>query len=208
MKNFGTLFLGAFLTIAFSFSCLILWPQYNIGGLKPIAMEEGEDPYPREAVGIAQQGKEEYLKLGCIYCHSQQVSRKSFRADIERGWGTRATVARDYIHQKRVVLGTMRTGPDLYNVGQRLKVDDWHHLHLYDPQITSKGSVMSPFSYLYKKQKIEGAGSEDALKFPPDYKHKPQAGYEIVPTDRAKNLVAYLLSLKQNYELPEAKFEE
>lgn len=208
MKNFGTLFFGALLTIAFSFSGLILWPQFNLGGLEPIALEEGEDPYPREPVGIAQQGKEEYLKLGCIYCHSQQVSRKNFRADIERGWGSRRTVPRDYIYQERVVLGTMRTGPDLMNVGQRLKVDDWHHLHLYDPQITSRGSIMSPFSYLYKKQKIEGKPSPDALKFPPEYKHKPEEGYEIVPTERANNLVAYLLSLKLDYELPEAKFEE
>jgi cytochrome c oxidase cbb3-type subunit II len=33
-------------------------------------------------------------------------------------------------------------------------------------------------------------------------------GYEVVPTEDAKALVAYLLSLKRDYPLPEAPEEE
>jgi len=208
MKYLPTLLFGIFLTIAFSFIGLILSSQLQLGNLKPVALEEGEDPYPREPSGIAQQGKKEYIKLACIYCHSQQVRRKGFGADFDRGWGDRQTVPRDYIYQKRVLLGTMRTGPDLFTVGQRLTADDWHYLHLYDPQITSKGSLMPPFRYLFKKQKINGKASSLALKFPPNYSRTPEEGYEIVPTERCQNLVTYLLSLKLDYELPEARFSE
>ena len=208
MNKFTLLFLGIFFTAAFSFTGLVVSSQVQYGSLKPIAMEEGEDPYPREPVGIAQQGKLVYENQGCLYCHSQQVRAKGFGADFERGWGDRQTVARDYILQERVVLGTMRTGPDLMNVGERLSVDDWHYLHLYDPQLTSQGSVMPPFAYLFKKQKIGDEASSDALKFPPDYKNRPEEGYEIVPSERAKQLVAYLLNLKLNYELPESRFSQ
>lgn len=208
MKSLPLLLLGIFLTVASSFTGLVLSGQLQIGNLKPIANEEGEDPYPREVVGVAEQGKEVYLSSGCIYCHSQQVRRKGFGADFERGWGDRQTVARDYILQKRLVLGTMRTGPDLFNSGQRQPVPDWHYLHLYDPQITSKGSVMPPFKFLFNHQKIQNSPSPDALKFPTDYKSAPKEGYEIVPSERCKQLVAYLLSLKLDYELPEAKFSQ
>jgi len=208
MKRLPLLLFGIILTIASSFTGLVLSGQIQIGNLKPAALEEGDDPYPRQPSGVADQGKQVYIEMGCIYCHSQQVRRKGFGADFDRGWGDRQTVARDYIFQKRVVLGTMRTGPDLFNVGQRLSVEDWHYLHLYDPQITSKGSVMPPFKFLFKKQKIEGKGSPDALKIPPDYKDIPENGYEIVPTERCKNLVTYLLSLRLDYELPEARFSE
>lgn len=208
MNKFTIIFLGAFFTIAFSFTGIVLMSQIQYGGLKPIAMEEGGELYPKEPVGLAQQGKIEYENLGCLYCHSQQVRAKGYGADFERGWGDRQTVARDYILQKRVVLGTMRTGPDLMNVGERLTSEDWHYLHLYDPQLTSKGSVMSPFRYLFKEQLIGEKPSADALKFPPDYVNKPQPGHEIVPTDRARKLVQYLLSLKLDYEFPEARFTQ
>jgi len=208
MKNIFLLFLGILFTIAFSFTGIVLISNVQYGKLKPVAMAEGEDTQPREPSGIAQQGKKEYETLGCLYCHSQQVRRKGFGADFARGWGDRQTVARDYIFQKRVVLGTMRTGPDLTNVGERLTDESWHYLHLYDPQLTAKGSLMPPFKYLFRKQKIRDERTPNALKFPPDYKHQPEEGYEIVPTENAEKLVAYLLSLKLNYELPESKFSQ
>jgi cytochrome c oxidase cbb3-type subunit 2 len=61
---------------------------------------------------------------------------------------------------------------------------------------------MPSFRYLFREQRILGQISADALKLnglgaPPD-------GYEIVPTGDGKAIVAYLLSLKRNYALPEA----
>lgn len=205
MKNIYLIFIGVLFCLAFSFSGIVLVNHFQCGKLQGVATEEGGPVYPRTPLGIAEQGKAIYINQGCIYCHSQQTRPKGFGADIERGWANRQSMPRDYIRQKRVLLGTMRTGPDLVDVGTRLSTDDWHHLHLYDPRIPSPGSTMPSFSYLYKKQKIQGEPSPDALRFPPTY-HGLEPGFEIVPTEAANQLVAYLLSLKLDYELPESKF--
>ncbi len=214
MKNLPILFLGIFFTLAFSWAGLILSSQVQYGALEPTTstLDEdgnpvaGETMFPRAPSGLAQQGKQVYISEGCMYCHSQQVRPQGFGADFERGWGPRQSVPRDYILQERVLLGTMRTGPDLANVGGRALTADWHHQHLYNPQITSPGSVMPPFAYLYEVRRIEGRPSPNALSFPPDSEFAPEEGYEVVPTRQAEALVAYLLSLKIDYELPEAKF--
>lgn len=208
MNNFSSLFIGILFCIAFSFTGIVISSQIQYGKLTPVAMDEGEPTYPRPPVGIAEQGKQVYLSMGCIYCHSQQVRRKGFGADFERGWGNRQTVARDYIFQNRVVLGTMRTGPDLMNVGERLTDASWHYLHLYDPKLTVPTSIMPQFKFLFEVRKIGDAPAPDALRFPAGYEGAPAEGYEIVPTDRCNLLVHYLLSLKLNYELPEARFSE
>ncbi|MBL6838480.1 MAG: cbb3-type cytochrome c oxidase subunit II [Puniceicoccaceae bacterium] len=222
MKNLPLLFCGIFFALAFSFTGLILTSNIQLGSLTQttetlvpsdadpsiMVMAEGEPLYPTKPVGLAQQGKEVYISMGCMYCHSQQVRRADFGADIDRGWGPRQTVARDYILQERVLLGTMRTGPDLVHVGGRPLNADWHHLHLYNPQITSKGSTMPPYAFLYETREIDGAPATDALQFPPNSEYGPEPGYEVVPTRRAKALVEYLLSLKINYSLPEAPILE
>lgn len=218
MKNLPLLFCGIFFALAFSFTGLILSSHIQLGSLTPstetlvpsdmdeniMVMPEGEPLFPAMPSGLAQQGKQVYISMGCIYCHTQQIRREDFGADIDRGWGPRQTVARDYITQDRVLLGTMRAGPDLANVGGRPLNADWHHQHLYNPQITSKGSTMPPFAFLYEVREIEGAPSTNALTFPPNSEYAPEEGYEVVPTRRAKALVDYLLSLKINYSLPEA----
>jgi cytochrome c oxidase cbb3-type subunit II len=206
MKNIYLIFCGALFCLLFSFSGIVVSNYFQCGALEPVALEDGAPKYPGHPLGMAEQGKAIYINQGCAYCHSQQTRPKGFGADIERGWANRQSVARDYIYQNRVLLGTMRTGPDLVDVGTRLSTADWHHLHLYDPRLTSPGSNMPPFEYLYKKQKIKGEPSPKALRFPPDYPNRPETGFEIVPTERAEQLVSYLLHLKLDYELPESKF--
>lgn len=236
MQNLPLLFFGIFFTLAFSWMGLILSSVIQFGSLQPVTefvnhpgtgeqipgafVEIGgswkpgvnqpdEQTFPQPIVGLAQQGKLIYQNQGCLYCHSQQVRRKGFGADFERGWGDRQTVPRDYILQERVLLGTSRTGPDLMSIGMRQPSAEWHHLHLYNPQITSPGSIMPPYRYLYEVRKIGDEPSPDALKIPDTFpEDQPPAGYEIVPTMRAKALVAYLQSLKLNYELPESRFSE
>lgn len=216
MKNLPLLFLGIFFFLAFSWAGLILSSQVQYGGLEPTTSTldeegnpmQGETMYPRAPSGFALQGKRVYMREGCMYCHSQQVRPQGFGADFERGWGPRQTVPRDYILQERPLLGTMRTGPDLANVGGRPLTADWHHQHLYNPQITSPGSNMPPFAYLYVVREIDGEPSPNALSIPPDSPYAPDEGFEVVPTEDAHALVEYLLSLKINYELPDAKFTE
>jgi cytochrome c oxidase cbb3-type subunit 2 len=101
------------------------------------------------------------------------------------------------------MLGTMRTGPDLTNIGVRQPSEDWHLLHLYNPRITSTNSIMPPYAFLFEKRPIGREPAADALKL--DGQFAPAAGYQIVPGAEAKALVAYLLSLKAAAPLPEAK---
>ncbi len=56
--------------------------------------------------------------------------------------------------------------------------------------------------WLFREQKIAGQAANNALKL--EGAEKPRPGYEIVPTAEGESLVAYLLSLKRDYSLPEA----
>ena len=213
MNNLPLTFCGIFFTLAVAWVGIVLTNQIQYGDLEPTTEQldpktggpiEGDPLYPEKPVGLAEQGKKVYMDLGCMYCHTQQVRRKGFGNDYNRSWGKRQSVARDYIYQNRVLLGTMRTGPDLMTVGERLPTSAWHHLHLYNPTITSKESLMPPYSFLYKKRKIKGSEtSKYALKLPPDF--TVEECYEVIPGYRANALVAYLLSLKMSYDLPEAQ---
>ena len=202
MKYGPLIFLGVFFTLAASWSGLVLAPQLQYGGLGEIQIEETGRPYPLARTGLAESGRAVYQANGCIYCHSQQVRPAGFGADLARGWGRRRSVSRDYVWDQPVMLGTMRTGPDLTDIGERQSSTDWHLSHLYDPQITSKGSVMAPFAFLFEKRKIDRRPSPQALRLPPSI--APEPGWEVVPKPDAEALVGYLLSLKVNTALPEA----
>jgi cytochrome c oxidase cbb3-type subunit 2 len=122
--------------------------------------------------------------------------------DIARGWGRRRNVARDFIFDFPVALGSQRIGPDLANLGARQPDAGWHLRHLYAPRLEVKGSAMPPYRFLFEKRKIERSASPDAMVLPPDL--APPPGYEIVPKPEAGALVAYLLSLRADAPLIEA----
>lgn len=115
--------------------------------------------------------------------------------DIQWNWGKRRTVAQDYIYDSVVQIGTRRAGPDLANVGAPSRRPDanWQLRHLYAPQSEVKDSTMPAYRFLFAKRKAGNGTTEDALKLSGEF--APPAGYEIVPTDEARALVAYLLSL-------------
>jgi cytochrome c oxidase cbb3-type subunit 2 len=227
MKNLPILFCGILLSLAFSVMGVVLSSNIQLGGLTQSTetldengnLTEGEALFPALMPGLAQQGEAVYADLGCVACHTQQVRRPLqishkkeapvVAPDVQRGWGQRHTVARDYITQGRVLLGNKRVGPDLKAVGERIDDANWHHLHLYNPKITSGGlSIMPKFAFLYQIRKIQGAAAQNALQFPEGSPFAPATGYEVVPTPRAHALVEYLLSLKLNYSLPEAQISE
>lgn len=123
-------------------------------------------------------------------------------ADISRGWGKRRTVAQDFIYDSVVQPGTRRAGPDLANVGSRLADANWHLRHLYAPESEIKGSTMPAYRFLFEKRKAGKVASADALQLTGEF--APPAGFEIVPTDEARALVAYLLSLRAEAPLFES----
>ena len=122
--------------------------------------------------------------------------------EIERGWGHRGTVGQDYLQDSPVFLGSQRLGPDLANIGVRAPDANWHLNHLYAPASAVPGSTMPPYRFLFEKRKIGRHPSPDALKL--TGASAPGAGFEIVPTEQAHALVAYLQSLQSDAPLFEA----
>jgi len=122
--------------------------------------------------------------------------------DIARGWGLRASVARDYLFDDTLMIGSQRIGPDLSNVGARLPDAAWHLKHLYRPRTTVDSSTMPAYGFLFNVRPIGETPSPNALKLEGEF--APAAGYEVVPTAEALALVAYLQSLKVTSALYEA----
>ena len=121
MKNLNSLLAGIFLAVAFPFGALVISSQVQLGSLGPAPAEEGGPLFPSREPGLALQGRAVYVSLGCVSCHTQQVRPAGQGSDIARGYGVRASVARDYVLQKPVLLGERRIGPDLANYGARAK---------------------------------------------------------------------------------------
>ncbi len=134
MKGIGALILGIFGTFAFSWAGLVLIPNYQIGHLDPQVDEDGNDPYPAPKSGMADRGRRIYAANGCAYCHSQQMRADYAGSDIERTrdqdptkklkWGERRSAPRDYLFEHPALLGKMRMGPDLANIGKAAPVEE------------------------------------------------------------------------------------
>ena len=153
MKNLNTLLAGIFLAVALPFGALVISSQVQLGSLGRAPAEEGGPLFPSREPGLAIQGRAVYVSLGCVSCHTQQVRPAGQGSDIARGYGVRASVARDYVQQKPVLLGERRIGPDLANYGARVK--DLGALHT---AIQHEGR----FAFLYAGAKQEAA-SERAI---------------------------------------------
>lgn len=204
MTRTMALYFGIILTVIASSFGLVLLPDSQLFLLQPYRDETTGNVYPVQRGRDAHMGRKVYVANGCIYCHSQQVRPEGFGADIERGWGSRRSVARDYIYDSPHLLGTMRTGPDLMNIGLRQPDTNWHYQHLYEPRLTSPGSTMPAFPFLFKLVKREAGrpAPADAVRMP---EGKLPKGMDLVPTQQGKELVAYLKSMNYDYPLPEAR---
>ena len=189
MENEAKLTAGAMVTFAIAVSALVILPYVQVRDVKA---PEGLKPYTSAEL----RGRASYIANGCVYCHSQQPRSESFAPDAKRGWG-RASVPGDSYYDKPHLLGRMRTGPDLMNIGVRQPSKDWHLGHLYQPRAYVPGSIMPPYPYLFDiKDKAEPG--EEAIKLPPGY---TPPGKVVVPTPEALDLVRYLQALKRDYPI-------
>jgi cytochrome c oxidase cbb3-type subunit 2 len=193
------LFLATFFAMALSWLGFVLMPQVTVGRQTDI------DGYPGMRAGAARQGEQVYRANGCFYCHTEQVRPKGFGSDVARDWGGRPgvvqSVAQDYLYDRPVMLGTQRVGPDLANIGRRQTNETTLLLHLYNPQKAATGSVMPPYRYLFSKHALTAGEKPSADALPVE---GLAANEEVLPTDEARALVAYLLSLRSEAVLFEA----
>ncbi len=132
-------------------------------------------------------GRTVFASEGCGYCHSQYV--RPLPSDKVFG---RPSAPGDFAYQTPELLGSERTGPDLTNVGNR-RGEIWQYMHLWDPRSVSPGSIMPNFRFVFQVVDQVPAG-ETAVPVPAAF--APKTG-KVIPTARAKALVAYLMSLKQ-----------
>jgi cbb3-type cytochrome oxidase cytochrome c subunit len=134
MKGFTPLVLGILATLAFSWLGLAYIPDLQIGHLDPQSDEEGTDIYPMPKSGMAERGRRIYVANGCFYCHSEQLRPDYAASDIDRPrdaapspppkWGDRRSAPRDYIFDRPALLGKMRMGPDLANIGKAAPAEE------------------------------------------------------------------------------------
>src|SRR5213079_905384 len=86
--------------------------------------DDENDIYPQPKSGMAERGRKVYMANGCVYCHSEQVRPDYGGSDINRKWGDRRSAPRDYIFDRPAMLGRMRMGPDLANIGKRAPAEE------------------------------------------------------------------------------------
>lgn len=187
MNRVIPLFILAFGILAFATLFLVVMPFLQVRGT---AVPEGLRPY-----SVAEQrGRDHYVNLGCVYCHSQQPRSPDQAPDQARGWGRPSTPA-DYVFDRPHLLGTMRTGPDLLNVGARLPSVAWHLTHLYQPRAIFDWSIMPSYPFLFDVKDRAEPG-DVVVGLPPRY--RPEHGV-VVARPAALELTQYLLSLDRTY---------
>jgi len=191
MNRHLDLVIGALIAIMFATMLLVVFPYAQLADLKP---PKGLKPYTEAQL----RGRAVYIREGCLYCHSQQPrDPKQTPADMARGWG-RPSVPADYVNDRPPLLGTMRTGPDLFNIGARQPSRDWHLVHLYQPRAVVPGSIMPAYPYLFRHARA-GAPGQVEVNVPDKFRNTGRG--PIVATREALDLVAYLKGLDHTYPI-------
>lgn len=192
-KLFGTaalFFIGLTILVA-------IIPALN--NQKNNALLPNTEPLSEQAI----KGKAIYIANGCVGCHTQQVRN----VYMDKVWGARPGIAADYAGNKRTdlwrntatLMGTERTGPDLTNIGTRQPSIDWNLVHLYNPRIVVKESIMPAYPWMFTIKK-EPAKGDVVVNLPAEYLSGKQG--KVVAGKEALYLIAYLQSLKQT-KLPD-----
>lgn len=136
----------------------------SIGGIVEIAplftidetVELPDDLRPHTPLELA--GREIYMREGCYACHSQMV--RSLADEIDR-YGP-YSLASESAHDRPMLWGSKRTGPDLARVGGKYS-DDWHAAHLIDPREVVPASIMPAYPWLMRPLDIDMLGDELAI---------------------------------------------
>jgi cytochrome c oxidase cbb3-type subunit I/II len=89
------------------------------------------------------EGRDIYIREGCNNCHSQMI--RPFRSEVER-YGEYSK-AGEFVYDFPFLWGSRRTGPDVHRIGGKYN-DNWHFNHMYDPRLTSPGSIMPSYPWL------------------------------------------------------------
>lgn len=193
-KNLRNLVLVSTVVFISLSTFIAIIPAYDLHYVQALPTME---PY----TDAEQSGRHIYVAENCVACHTQQVRN----IEMDNVWGDRPSIPSDYVYSKArldiwrqspSILGSERTGPDLTNVGKRQAGKEWHLLHLYNPRIVVKESIMPGYPWLFE-EKSESEITEEDIVIPVPESYLKNPNKKIVATEKAMNLTAYLLSLKQ-----------
>jgi cytochrome c oxidase cbb3-type subunit I/II len=136
-KNLFPLAAGGLAVFLLMVSMVVVAPYMFLLDVPP--SQTAHEYTPLEAEGRAL-----FMRLGCFYCHSQQVRPSD--------WGIgNVSQEGDYYYDSPHALGTERTGPDLAQIGG-MRPTIWHQMHDRDPRSVSPGSLMPNFGFLSDEQ--------------------------------------------------------
>lgn len=187
MENEVKLASGAVVALAVATTALVVMPYIQVRDIQaPAALK----PYTEQQL----RGRTVYIANGCVYCHSQQPRDRNLAPDYSRNWG-RPSVPADYVYDRPHLLGTMRTGPDLFNIGARQPSKDWQLGHLFQPRAYVPGSIMPAYPFLFRIRSAAEEG-EQVVALPPG---QVPSGKVVVATPEALDLVKYLQALNHTY---------
>lgn len=218
--TYKTFIIGLLATFGLPWLLAIAIPYAEMQNLDRVNYNEDADGktgvYVSQRAGQIAQGSEIYGQEGCYYCHTQLIRPTYAGNDLWRAdWAglrksadnpdtRRETNQFDFYPEKVAHVGLVRFGPDLSNFGRRVQSyvkadpeftpEEWVFIHLYNPR-GKRGlflhSVCPSKSGLFKEVNlVNAAGAALPVAAP--------AGKAIVPTDRAKTLASYLLSLQKD----------
>ena len=125
-------------------------------------------------------GRDIYIREGCYTCHSQMV--RPFRSETAR-YGEYSK-AGEFVYDHPFQWGSKRTGPDLHRLGKKYS-DSWHYNHMLDPTITSPGSIMPPYPWLFDAE-IDTASTPAKIRAMQTLGVPYPEGYDRVANDELK----------------------
>ncbi|SEG35774.1 cbb3-type cytochrome c oxidase subunit II [Algoriphagus boritolerans] len=193
-KNHKLLVITSFLGFAILSTVIAVFPALQLQKVQPL-------PGMKEMSSEELKGLQVYVSENCMACHTQQVRN----IEMDHVWGQRPSLASDYYYSKQrqdlwrqspSLLGSERTGPDLTEVGKRQPGKEWHLLHLFNPRIVVKESVMPSYPWLFEEKSPAMVTQKDVIvPVPGELLKKPD--HKLVAKKEALELVAYLQSLVQ-----------
>jgi cytochrome c oxidase cbb3-type subunit II len=221
--TFRTFSLGLLGTFLLPWLLIIVVPYATMQRIKPVEFNEDDDGrtgiYVPARPGRVGDGAKVYAANGCYACHTQLIRPTYAGSEVWRDdWAgrkaspehpvdtRRETTVFDYEGEEFAQIGLTRTGPDLQNVGRRVEgyvagrgtsAEQWFYMHLYNPRAGDEYWSACPSNpHLFETVEVRGQGGGEALPV------AAPEGREVLPTDEARALVSYLISLKKDDTVP------
>lgn len=224
--TFKAFIFGMLAAFGLPWLCAIVLPFAAMRGLDPVSYEEDgpvSGAYLPKRDGRVSEGSLIYRQEGCTQCHTQLIRPTYAGWDVHRDeWAgirksadnlvdtRRETLATDFEGENVAPIGISRVGPDLSNFGRRISFyfkhraitsEQWVYLHLYNPRgianyhpnpqdLPDESTCPSKKGLFKEVPDSQGRGGVLPIK--------TADGFAIIPTDRARALASYLLSLKKD----------